>query len=115
MDTLAHTILGGGRMIYHQSPGLRLYHGDVLAELATLPDESVDCAVTSPPYWGLRDYGLGEWVGGDEDCEHQDAVLGNNRNFVDREGRGSNNSSLESGDCQKCAAWSMYSVKSGVC
>ena len=31
--------------------------GDVLEQLATLPDESVQCCVTSPPYWGLRDYG----------------------------------------------------------
>ena len=31
--------------------------GDVRAQLATLPDESVHCVVTSPPYWGLRDYG----------------------------------------------------------
>jgi DNA modification methylase len=34
-----------------------LLHGDVLEQLATLPDESVHCVVTSPPYWGLRDYG----------------------------------------------------------
>lgn len=31
--------------------------GDVLERLATIPDGSVDCLVTSPPYWGLRDYG----------------------------------------------------------
>jgi len=31
--------------------------GDVLEELRELPDESVQCCVTSPPYWGLRDYG----------------------------------------------------------
>lgn len=36
---------------------VRLYHGDVLAVLRELPAESVDCCVTSPPYWGLRDYG----------------------------------------------------------
>ena len=29
-----------------------------------LPDGSVHCVVTSPPYWGLRDYGLGKWEGG---------------------------------------------------
>lgn len=34
-----------------------LYQGDCLEVLSTLPDESVDCVVTSPPYWGLRDYG----------------------------------------------------------
>lgn len=32
--------------------------GDVFARLADLPNESVDCAITSPPYWGLRDYGV---------------------------------------------------------
>jgi DNA modification methylase len=32
--------------------------GDALTELRKLPDESVHCCVTSPPYWGLRDYGV---------------------------------------------------------
>jgi DNA modification methylase len=31
--------------------------GDVLVQLAGMPSESVQCVVTSPPYWGLRDYG----------------------------------------------------------
>jgi len=31
--------------------------GDVRAKLKEIPDESVNCVVTSPPYWGLRDYG----------------------------------------------------------
>ena len=30
--------------------------GDALSQLAALPDESVHCVVTSPPYWGLRAY-----------------------------------------------------------
>ena len=30
--------------------------GDVRETLRTLPDESVQCVVTSPPYWGLRKY-----------------------------------------------------------
>jgi site-specific DNA-methyltransferase (cytosine-N4-specific) len=34
-----------------------LWHGDSLNVLRTLPDQSVDCCVTSPPYFGLRDYG----------------------------------------------------------
>lgn len=36
----------------------RILIGDVREQLRTLPDESVDCVVTSPPYWGLRDYGV---------------------------------------------------------
>ena len=36
---------------------LTVYQGDAATVLATLPAESVHCVVTSPPYWGLRDYG----------------------------------------------------------
>lgn len=34
----------------------KVYQGDSLMVLKTFPNESVDCVVTSPPYWGLRDY-----------------------------------------------------------
>lgn len=34
----------------------RIITGNALSELRKLPAESVDCVVTSPPYWGLRDY-----------------------------------------------------------
>ncbi len=44
--------------------------GDSLSVLRTFPDESVHCCVTSPPYWGLRDYGTATWTGGDPDCDH---------------------------------------------
>ena len=42
---------------YYQDDSVTLYHGDSLEVLRTLPDQSVDCCVTSPPYFGLRDYG----------------------------------------------------------
>ena len=32
---------------------------------------TVQCVVTSPPYWGLRDYGTATWVGGDAACDHK--------------------------------------------
>lgn len=48
----------------------KIITGDCLEMLKTLPDESVDCCVTSPPYYGLRDYGTGKWVGGDPNCPH---------------------------------------------
>ena len=35
-----------------------IHEGDVLERLAEMPDGSVNCCVTSPPYWGLRDYGV---------------------------------------------------------
>ena len=44
--------------------------GDALTRLDEMPDKSVHCAVTSPPYWGLRSYHLTRWIGGDPDCEH---------------------------------------------
>jgi DNA modification methylase len=37
--------------------------GDCRDVLRTLPDESVHCVVTSPPYWGLRDYGVAGQIG----------------------------------------------------
>lgn len=40
-----------------------LYLGDVRDVLKELPDESVHCCVTSPPYWGLRDYGFDGQIG----------------------------------------------------
>lgn len=45
--------------------------GDCLEVLKTLPDKSIDCCVTSPPYYGLRDYGTAKWVGGDPNCPHR--------------------------------------------
>ena len=43
---------------YYQHAGITIYQGDALEVLRRLPDESVNCCVTSPPYWGLRDYGI---------------------------------------------------------
>jgi DNA modification methylase len=43
--------------------------GDVLEQLKTLPDESVNCVVTSPPYWGLRDYGQDGQLGLEQEPE----------------------------------------------
>lgn len=43
---------------FYQDSTVQLLNGDVLAMLATLPDEYVQTCVTSPPYWGLRDYGV---------------------------------------------------------
>lgn len=55
----------------YQSERVTLHHGGVLDVLRAMPDESVHCVVTSPPYWGLRDYGTAEWEGGDgSECDH---------------------------------------------
>jgi DNA modification methylase len=44
-------------MVVVDDAGLTLHQGDCRAILPTLPADSVHCVVTSPPYWGLRDYG----------------------------------------------------------
>jgi DNA modification methylase len=45
--------------------------GDVRTAMQSIPDQSVQTCITSPPYWGLRDYGTGTWLGGDEACSHK--------------------------------------------
>lgn len=43
--------------------------GDCLSVLKTLPDESIHCCVTSPPYYGLRDYGMDAQIGREDTPE----------------------------------------------
>jgi DNA modification methylase len=50
--------------------------GDVRERLRELPAASVQCVVTSPPYWGLRDYGTARWEGGAANCGHVAPALG---------------------------------------
>lgn len=50
----------------------KIYCGDTRELLMQLDDESVNCIITSPPYWGLRDYGLEPLIwDGDKDCKHE--------------------------------------------
>jgi DNA modification methylase len=55
-------------------PDCKILTGDCREVLKTLPDASVQMCVTSPPYWGLRDYGTATWDGGDPECEHKPNV-----------------------------------------
>lgn len=41
----------------------KIYCGDSLQVLQTLPENAVDCCVTSPPYYALRDYGADGQIG----------------------------------------------------
>lgn len=50
---------------------MTIHVGDCREILATLPEASVHTVVTSPPYFGLRDYGTGAWEGGDPEHDHQ--------------------------------------------
>src|SRR5205085_4366336 len=49
---------------------VQILAGDCREVLRTLPSESVHTIVTSPPYYGLRDYGTATWEGGDPACDH---------------------------------------------
>jgi len=48
---------------YFETDSGVIYHGDVLEVLKQLSDESIHCCVTSPPYWGLRDYKIDGQLG----------------------------------------------------
>lgn len=45
--------------------------GNVRTALRQLEEKSVQTCITSPPYFGLRDYGTGTWVGGNPECSHK--------------------------------------------
>ena len=46
-----------------QPDDVRIIGGDVRKVLVDLPSDSVQCVVTSPPYWGVRDYGVAGQIG----------------------------------------------------
>lgn len=56
--------------------GVTILQGDALEMLRTLPDESVHMCVTSPPFFGLRDYGVEGQIGLEETPDEWCARLG---------------------------------------
>lgn len=104
----------------------KILNGDCRDVLRTLPADSVHCVVTSPPYWGLRDYGVPPSIwGGDDECDHQwgDEIAVNATNHTDkarwnhtRNGRDEEQppekrvswlrTKVKQGSyCQRCGAW----------
>jgi len=59
--------------------------GDALTLLREMDEASVQTCVTSPPYWGLRDYGTARWEGGDAECDHR--ASGERRQLPHGDGR----------------------------
>lgn len=49
-----------------------------------LTDKSVHMIACSPPYWALRDYGTGQWVGGDPECDHKGQPMRTKAGFNER-------------------------------
>lgn len=72
--------------------------GDCLTRLKEIPDNSVHCCVTSPPYFNLRDYQTATWEGGNPDCKHR---IGNQ--VSDSKAPGAISSGVRPGvDASKC-------------
>jgi DNA modification methylase len=95
--------------LHYTDDWLTVHLGDCRAVLAELPAESVHCVVTSPPYWGLRDYGTASWVGGDEACDHLGPPMRTNNKPSDPSAtfHGGANRGTEpwkDGICRKCGA-----------
>jgi DNA modification methylase len=83
---------------------VRILVGDCRDVLRTLPDESVHCVVTSPPYWGLRDYGTAKWEGGDPCCDHL-AVRREHNGEKQATSAGTSRDPIRADDgCRKCGA-----------
>lgn len=84
--------------------GAELYLGHVVDVLRRMPARSVHCCVTSPPYWGLRDYQTGEWTGGSSECNHDQR----RREFDDSKSASNNGAARDSlagkDTCRKCGA-----------
>ncbi|ABO49402.1 DNA methylase N-4/N-6 domain protein [Desulforamulus reducens MI-1] len=46
-----------------------IIHGNALEVLKLIPDNTIQCVVTSPPYWGLRDYGIPNQIGAENNLD----------------------------------------------
>jgi hypothetical protein len=60
---------------WHQSGGSGVIVGDAWHSLRQFPDRTFRCCVTSPPYWGLRDYGIPHQIGAEKTLEEYLANL----------------------------------------
>lgn len=84
-----------------------IIQGNCLDELRKLPADSVHCVVTSPPYWGLRDYGIPPSIWGEPGSRHRGGPHGKTGELITRDCTARN----ETGDvptgsfCRRCGAW----------
>ena len=93
------------------APKHKIICGNTLDVLRKLPEESIDMVMTSPPYWGLRDYGEDTatiWDG-NKDCEHEwrekvDIISSGGKGHKQDTNKGSW-FKASSSFCQKCNAW----------
>jgi DNA modification methylase len=93
----------------------RIICGDNCEVMRTMPSESIDCCVTSPPYFGLRDYGTAEWEGGDPGCDHREKEIRQRRNLAEAANACDGGSRTSEGRLDKDALWIPYKDKCGKC
>ena len=98
---------------------IKLMNGNVLEMLRNIPYESIDCVVSSPPYYGLRSYkGADAIWGGNPECEHEwvnQEIHKDNLRFRDPNHKASvgnhknqeiySISNVKTNSCYKCGAW----------
>jgi len=90
-------------------PAARILVGDVRTRLNDIPDNAIQACVTSPPYWGLRDYGTATWEGGDSSCDHLGKPMATKANINKNCGTGNDVKNAEAREfykdiCGKCGA-----------
>jgi len=82
----------------------KILHGDSLEILAKIPDGIFNMCVTSPPYWGLRDYGTAKWEGGDPNCNHSLPMDAPNSKKMTEGQKTSHAGRFANLPCKKCGA-----------
>lgn len=101
--------------IFYQNPRVTLLHGDVLETLRAMEPAGAQTIITSPPYWGLRDYqGVPDSVwGGREDCSHRWESAGGGKVSTADSGSGLGGGIRQGNEfvagagavCLECSAW----------
>ena len=89
--------------------------GDVIEKLKELPAESVQCAITSPPYWGLRDYGVAGQYGLEKTPEEHIAKMVEVFREVRRVLRNDGTFWLNYGDAYAGSGKTIYSQSNSSC
>lgn len=95
----------------------RTLYNKSCTDMSEIPDETIQCVVTSPPYWGLRKYsGEQDLIWGDSDCVHKWQITPPRRsrkssdivNLESKEATNGGNLGIElptTNTCQLCGAW----------
>jgi DNA modification methylase len=80
----------------------QILFGDALTELRKLPDNHLQCVVTSPPFFALRNYGTQTWFGGDPKCQHEEKII---QAPIPEAGDVPEHAEGTTHECLKCGAW----------